>query len=121
MSPNYLVHPGPSAISGFIDSDETGKYPHPNGFSQVNFLIRVPCSVYNGSRTVSTILQYGHGLFGSRGEAKNEYLGNVANKYGALIVATDWKGMSRYDIPMALRIFTKKIEDNVDQKLFLCT
>ena len=111
MSPNYLVHPGPSAISGFIDPDETGKYPHPNGFSQVNFLIRVPCSVYNGSRTVSTILQYGHGLFGSRGEAKNEYLGNVANKYGALIVATDWKGMSRYDIPMALRIFTKKIEE----------
>ena len=68
--------------------------------SVVKFLIRIPCSVYNGSRTVSTILQYGHGLFGSRAEANGEYLGKIANKYGMIIVATDWKGMSKYDVPM---------------------
>jgi hypothetical protein len=110
MSPNYLIHPGPSATTGFVASDDMGLY-HKNGVAQVNFLIRIPCSVYNGSRAVSTIIQYGHGLFGSRAEAMDDYLGRVSNNYGALIVATDWKGMSKYDVPMALRIFTKKIEE----------
>ena len=73
---------------------------HRTDVSVVKFLIRIPCSVYNGSRTVSTILQYGHGLFGSRAEANGEYLGKIANKYGMIIVATDWKGMSKYDVPM---------------------
>ena len=110
LSPNYLIHPGPSSTSGFISPDELDTY-HRNGVSQVNFLVRIPCSLLNGSRTTSTLLQYGHGLFGSRGEAEGEYLGKVANNYGIIIVATDWKGMSRYDVPMALRIFTKRIEE----------
>ena len=110
LSPNYLHAPGPAAVTGFMQPDSLGMFRR-NGVSQVNFLIRIPCSVYNASRPVSTILQYGHGLFGSRAEALGEYLGRVANNYGMLLVATDWKGMSRYDVPMALRIFTKRIEE----------
>ena len=99
LSPSYLNTPGPAATVHLSPPDEIGMY-HRTDVSVVKFLIRIPCSVYNGSRTVSTILQYGHGLFGSRAEAKGEYLGKIANKYGMIIVATDWKGMSKYDVPM---------------------
>ena len=99
LSPSYLNTPGPTATVHLSPPDEIGMY-HRTDVSVVKFLIRIPCSVYNGSRTVSTILQYGHGLFGSRAEAKGEYLGKIANKYGMIIVATDWKGMSKYDVPM---------------------
>ena len=72
-SPNYLVTPGPAATSGFVDATPGasggGGMEQQNGESRVAFLVRIPCSVYNGSRTTSLILQYGHGLFGSRAEA----------------------------------------------------
>ena len=109
MSPNYLVTPGPAATSRFVWRRDGEDFEVQNGESQVNFLIRIPCSVWNESRPVSMVLQYGHGLFGSRKEAENAYLGDMADNYGHIIIATDWKGMSKYDVPMALRIFTKRI------------
>ncbi len=120
MSPNYLVYPGPAPNNGWFTKPNTeattasasssrSATPQQNGVSRVAFLVRVPCSVYNESREASLVLQYGHGLFGSRAEAQDAYLGGMANRFGFLIVATDWKGMSKYDVPTALRIFATRI------------
>jgi hypothetical protein len=42
-------------------------------------------------------MQYGHGLFGSRGEAEGGYVRNFANDYPTVVLAGDWNGMSGPD------------------------
>jgi hypothetical protein len=43
------------------------------------------------------VMQYGHGLFGGRGEAEGSYVRNFANDYPTVIVAGDWNGMAGPD------------------------
>lgn len=47
---------------------------------------------------VLAVLQYGHGLFGSRSQVKDAYLGEQANLHGYLLGATDWLGLSSADV-----------------------
>ena len=46
----------------------------------------------------SQLLQYGHGLFGSREEITQEYLSSTANDNDWILFGTDWFGMSRFDV-----------------------
>lgn len=40
-----------------------------------------------------------------RAEARESFLGDLAGRGGWLIVATDWRGMSRFDFPNVIRLF----------------
>jgi len=79
-----------------LTRDENG-LPYENGTTRVPFLVRVPCSVLADPKP-TPVLQYGHGLLGSRDEANTGWLSDFADHYGYIIVATDWTGMSETDI-----------------------
>ena len=81
--------------------------PVVNGKARVDFMIRIPCSLLNETNTEAApiVLQYGHGLFGSMREVKDWHLSNLADRNKWILFATDWTGMSQYDVPAAIRIF----------------
>lgn len=72
-----------------------------NGEGDVQFLVSIPESlVQNGTR--GAIMQYGHGLFGSMSEIQTGYLDDEANRYGYVLIATNWLGMCWEDeVPVA--------------------
>lgn len=68
------------------------------GLAPADFLVQVPNSLASGERNDGAIMQYGHGLFGGYGEARNGYLGAQANANGWVIAAADWIGMAGEDV-----------------------
>ncbi len=70
------------------------------GTKEYAFTVLIPrsvqASVAAGGPPVR-IMQYGHGLFGDRGEAEGGYLRNFANDYPTVVVAGDWTGMAGSD------------------------
>ncbi len=67
------------------------------GVEAIPIEIQIPHSVAGRVGPVPC-LQYGHGLFGSRNEARNAWLQQFANRHGFVIVAADMMGMSESDI-----------------------
>jgi hypothetical protein len=82
--PRTLLNDGPDGL------------PFAEGTTQKEFLVRVPCSVIEADEP-AMVLQYGHGLLGSRGEARTGWLSDLANREGFIVVATDWTGMAEED------------------------
>eukprot|EP01147_Barroeca_monosierra_P006961 gene6961-7613_t len=72
-----------------------------NGDGAAQFLVIVPESLaINGTK--GAVMQYGHGLFGSMSELETGYLDDEANRYGYVLVATNWLGMCWEDeLPVA--------------------
>ena len=113
---NYLVHPGPGPNSIFTETKSKvigtkgiKNMPFLNGKAQIFFTIQIPCSLVLKNVPAKLIMQYGHGLFGSRKESKDEYLRLMANHYDWIILATDWNGMAKYDVLNALRVFVTRL------------
>jgi len=79
----------------FLTRDED-EQPFYNGDTVADFLVRIPCSLIESPKA-APILQYGHGLLGSKSEARTGHLSQLADDAGYVIVATDWKGMSDRD------------------------
>ncbi|MFT7625380.1 MAG: hypothetical protein ACI9WU_004571, partial [Myxococcota bacterium] len=67
------------------------------GTEDVPVDIWIPHSVVDAPGPVP-ILQYGHGLFGSRKEAENGWIRAMANRLGFIVVASDMQGMSEVDV-----------------------
>ncbi len=70
--------------------------PYYNGDTEVPFLVKVPCSVWEAG-VPAPLLQYGHGLLGSRAEVGYGWARDMANDVGAITFGVDWKGMSDDD------------------------
>ena len=94
------MRPGPGPNSVFTESSlklqgskGIKNLPFLNGQAQIYFTIQIPCSLALKRKAAKMILQYGHGLFGSRAESQDQYLKLMANHYDWIIVATDWQGM----------------------------
>jgi len=68
-----------------------------DAWNQVTILI--PYSLANGTFEYGHVVQYGHGLFGSRKEVIHDYLETPANQYGNVLVASDWLGLCNEDAP----------------------
>ena len=64
------------------------------GFEEVAFDIQIPHSAYDAP---AAVLQYGHGLLGSRTEAHGGYLREMAQRYNFVIAAIDMQGMNQMD------------------------
>ncbi|MCB9763721.1 MAG: hypothetical protein H6739_28385 [Alphaproteobacteria bacterium] len=90
--PLYLEQDLPGSL---LTRDDAGQ-PYYNGDTQVEFMVRVPCSLIEEPRP-GLILQYGHGLLGDFGEARTGYLSQMADEYGWVVIATNWKGMAEDD------------------------
>jgi hypothetical protein len=50
------------------------------------------------------VVQYGHGLFGTRGEIRDLYLQSLADHFKWVMVAGDWYGMSQFDLLIAFKV-----------------
>jgi hypothetical protein len=70
--------------------------PALQGFESVEFVLQIPKSALAATEALP-ILQYGHGLLGSKSEANNGWLRELANREGFLILAIDMQGMSNPD------------------------
>ena len=91
--PNYTEDIGPDVL---LTRDEDG-LPYYNGTRDIEFTIIVPHILIEEQRPGS-IIQYGHGLMGSQSEVRGGYLGEIANRYGYVLLAVDWTGMSAVDL-----------------------
>lgn len=54
-------------------------------------------------------MSYGHGLFGSQSEIDTAYLQEEADRYGYLLMATDWLGLAKEDVVTAAEIISSDL------------
>lgn len=92
-----------------LTRDENGM-PYYNGETEVPFTILIPRTAYENPRPLPMI-QYGHGLLGSQGEVESGYLGEMANRYGFVLFATDWTGMKSSDYDAVVETILTKIDN----------
>lgn len=106
--PWYLNQRGPGTKARLVtDPKDMNKviYQHQQS---VNFEVLIPQSLKQ-NKTAGRVLQYGHGLFGSMTETENAYLLEQANRFGYVLIATDWTGMSNADEAFVVDMFATNI------------
>jgi hypothetical protein len=109
--PWFLEKHGSGARNSFLDQEavDSGKAAR---LGKIKFLVHIPCSVraaalgeeHNKEAKLSAIMEYGHGLFGTRAEAWDDFLVDMAQKEGFIITAMDWRGMSTFDLLMVVKV-----------------
>ncbi|MBI2898487.1 MAG: hypothetical protein HYY06_33355 [Deltaproteobacteria bacterium] len=94
--PLYMESAEPGAL---LNRDEAGRVVA-NGTAQVPVTVLVPRSVAlaDEGATAPRLLQFGHGFFGGRGEIDSSFVPEFADRFGFVVVAADWWGMSRADM-----------------------
>lgn len=68
-----------------------------NGSTKADVLVVVPKAIRNGA-TPGRALAFGHGFFGGRGEAESGPGRTISDRLGAVLFATDWRGMAKNDL-----------------------
>lgn len=64
---------------------------------RVGILVQMPCSVSVGLKNASSIIEFGHGLFGSRLIATDDWLRESSNRNGWILWSSDWRGITLMD------------------------
>lgn len=100
--PLFLTSDRPPAV---YNLDENG-VPRQNGWARAPFTVIIPCSAISGPEPIpGRAMIYGHGLFGSgEGEITAGPQQTLASRFGFIIAATDWIGMSNGDLDNTFRI-----------------
>lgn len=91
--PLFLDDGGPGGTLVLGDDGlpvQNGTYPYP-------FVLLVPTSCAGHT---CPIVQYGHGLFGSRYSVDDGGYYEAADAFGAVVLSMDWTGMSGDDVPI---------------------
>jgi hypothetical protein len=80
--------------------------PKQNGTALAPFTVTIPLLLVNGNTPLpGRAVVYGHGLLGSSEEEITvDHLQNLQSKFGFVLGATDWIGLSANDIPTTLNI-----------------
>ena len=91
-----------------LSRDENGM-PMYMGETEREFTVIVPRSLWDEGQS-GAILQYGHGLMGEQSEVKGGYLGEIANRYGYVLIAVDWTGMSNDDFPAVMEMIVMEVD-----------
>lgn len=94
---------GRMTVPLYLDKPETGAVialgadglPVQNGTAEYPFTVIIPASVT--TQGPGALLQYGHGLLGSRGEVGAGDVRDLANRHNLVVFATDWIGMAEDD------------------------
>jgi len=69
------------------------------GWIEAPFTLTIPRILSEDGSAAGRLLGYGHGLMGSAdGEGGGNYVQEVAQEFGYVVVATDWQGMSDRDL-----------------------
>lgn len=102
--PNYLTSPSRLAtLPRSLDGKRLERF-NSTGTRRSKFIIRIPCSLINKPRPAKALIQYGHGLFGSRTEVKSAWIADVANRFDWIFFASDWFGMAQFDVLAMARV-----------------
>ena len=94
-APRYTLSDAPGLDARLVDGPD-GK-PVYQGDTEVEFIVRVPCSLAADPGDGGMVLQYGHGLLGDYSEAEADYLAQIADTNRFVIFAQDWTGMCQDD------------------------
>ncbi len=99
---------GTITVPMFLESDSDDSLLHRgadgqverNGTVEVPFLFYVPRSVADGTAHVlpARLLQFGHGFFGERFEAENEFGQKFALQTGMVVTAVNWWGLDFHSL-----------------------
>ncbi len=73
-----------------------------NGTTDVPFIAVIPNSVLSAG-TPARLMQFGHGFFGNTDEATEGYVTEFADRFGFVVIAMNWWGMSGDDLPSVIR------------------
>ena len=94
--PLYLDSDAPGAR---LNRDATGSVIA-IGHTDVPFSLRVPRSLegFAAGQDRARVLQYGHGFFDNRDEIEEGWIAELAERFGFVVVAVDWWGMSAQDL-----------------------
>jgi hypothetical protein len=90
-----------------LDADDRPVF---QGYAKARFTVLIPRSVVTNHQP-GRIVQYGHGLFGDQGEVESGYLQDQADRYGYILAATDWWGMSQWDAVNVTWMMLRDISD----------
>ena len=94
--PSFLLPPDAQGVRR-LRLDDDGQ-PTAEGFEDVPVEVQIPKMAFGDGAPTVALLQYGHGLFGSRAEARKGWLRQMAAERGFAIVSADMQGMSEADI-----------------------
>ena len=108
---------GTMSVPYYTETPESGQLltrnelglPYYVGETEREFTVVVPRSLWEEGRS-GPILQYGHGLMGGQSEVKNGYLGEMADRYGYVLLAADWSGMSGIDVDDVMLMVVNEID-----------
>lgn len=121
--PCYLDRPGcpPGSRFAYAGPDATTPTAVPGNTAVANFICNIPRTAVEGGPPARPSL-YGHGLFGSAGEVNAGNVQQMGGDHDVLFCATDWIGMSVYDVPNVATILTdlsnfSTLTDRVQQGL----
>ena len=125
--PWFLEHKRQSFHRGSMLDKRAVDEGSPVGYWGTKFIIQIPCSVragvlgVEGGKDVGAVIDYGHGLFGDRFESRDSYLTKLVDNNGFILAAMDWRGMSRYDLPIVIKVLLSRaslfqaVRDNLIQ------
>jgi hypothetical protein len=100
--PLFMDRPNPPAV---YNLDDNG-VPRQNGTTTAPFTVIIPRSAVEGAQPIpGRPMVYGHGLLGSgQGEVTAGPQQSLASRFGFIIAATDWIGLSSGDVENTLRL-----------------
>lgn len=120
--PWFLDQQGSGARSALLDESAVAA-GRSTRLGVGKFLLHIPCSLkaaalaghdaeiivgaYDNKtqlKQLRAVMEYGHGLFGNRAEASDDYIVQMAHDQGYVITAMDWRGMSSYDLLMVAKV-----------------
>ncbi len=93
----------------YLRLDSDGNPVH-EGFEEVEFQLQIPVSVWEGDEP-GYVVQYGHGLLGSKGEARSRWLQEYSDEAGFLMMAIDMQGMATEDRNIWLDVLSDDISN----------
>ena len=114
--PWYLSAPQPPATFSY---DESGA-PEYQGTEEVEFTALIPASLIESSES-GALVTFGHGLFGNAESTLSSGTAvGIAEDLGAVLVGTDWHGMSFKDLGFLASVLTNvsnfhMLGDNLQQ------
>jgi hypothetical protein len=82
---------------------DAGGRPVAEGFEEVEFEVQIPNSVWT-STAPGAVVQYGHGLLGSKNQARGGWIRTQADEQRFVILSADMQGMAEEDFGIWLGV-----------------
>lgn len=107
---NSGIGGGRGASSAAGGAQQSSKSRKSQATLEAGFVVRIPRCVAAGEKKPAAVVQYGHGLFGDRSEVEDGFLDVMAERGAWVLVAADWRGMSRVDLTVVARALVSRPE-----------